>query len=113
MLKNSHGIWYKLVGITVTNANNLTMSYPVIDSGVPSADVHASSDGSAETGQSVNFSYLSFGFETDTGSNQNEINIECAVDLFITPVETTAEPTTTNYSKGLGSYYGPTTTYYF
>merc|ERR1711937_650176 len=79
------GLSYELVGVTVTNANNLAMSYPVINGGVPSADVHASSDGSAETGQSVNFSYLSFGFETDTGSNQNEINIECAVDLFVTP----------------------------
>merc|ERR1712115_85255 len=74
---------YELVGVTVTNANNLAMSYPVINGGVPSADVHASSDGSAETGQSVNFSYLSFGFESDTGTNQNDLNIECAVNLFI------------------------------
>merc|ERR1712113_176436 len=79
------GLSYELVGVTVTNANNLAMSYPVIDDGVPSPDVHASSDGSAETGQSVNFSYLSFGFESETGTNQNELNIECAVDIFITP----------------------------
>jgi len=79
------GLSYELVGVTVTNANNLAMSYPVIDDGVPSSDVHASSDGSAETGQSVNFSYLSFGFESETGTNQNELNIECAVDIFITP----------------------------
>merc|ERR1712176_330786 len=79
------GLSYELVGVTVTNANNLAMSYPVINGGVPSPDVHASSDGSAQTGQSVNFSYLSFGFESETGTNQNELNIECAVDVFITP----------------------------
>merc|ERR1719461_1317640 len=91
------GLSYELVGVTVTNANNLAMSYPVIDDGVPSPDVHASSDGSAQTGQSVNFSYLSFGFESETGTNQNEINIECAVDLFVTYVE---EPTTTTSPPG-------------
>ena len=90
------GLSYDLVGVTVTNANNLAMSFPVIDGGVPSPDVRASSDGSAETGQSVNFSYLSFGFESDTGSNQNEINIECAVDLFVNIVTTTTTTTTTS-----------------
>merc|ERR1712174_89047 len=80
-----NGLSYELVGVTVTNANNLAMSFPVIDGGVPNSDVRASSDGSAETGQSVNFSYLSFGFESETGTNQNEINIQCAVDVFITP----------------------------
>merc|ERR1712176_1398736 len=106
------GLSYELVGVTVTNANNLAMSYPVINDGVPSPDVHASSDGSAQTGQSVNFSYLSFGFESETGTNQNELNIECAVDLFITQVETTAEPTTTNYSHAVGSLHGAWTTTY-
>merc|ERR1712003_160200 len=60
-------------------------SYPVIDGGVPNPDVKASSDGTAQSGQSVNFSYLSFGFESVSGTNQNAINIQCAVDLFITP----------------------------
>merc|ERR1712003_149006 len=90
-----NGLSYELVGVTVTNANNLAMSFPVIDGGVPNSDVRASSDGSAETGQSVNFSYLSFGFESETGTNQNEINIECAVDLFVSIEETTTTTTTT------------------
>ena len=77
------GLSYELVGVTVTNANDEGMSYAVIDDGVPSPDVKASSDGSALTGQSVNFSYLSFGFESASGTNQNAINIQCAVDLFI------------------------------
>ena len=71
--------------MTVTNANDEDMSYAVIDGGVPSPDVKASSEGNAQTGQSLNFSYLSFGFESATGTNQNEINIQCAVELSITP----------------------------
>ena len=74
---------YELVGVTVTNANDESMSFPVIDGGVPKRSVKAKSDGSAVTGQSVNFSYLSFGFASVTGTNQNEINIQCAVDLFV------------------------------
>merc|ERR1739845_130183 len=93
-----NGLSYELVGVTVTNANNLAMSFPVIDGGVPNSDVRASSDGSAETGQSLNFSYLSFGFESDTGTNQNEINIQCAVDIFIPVEETTTESTTSSTS---------------
>merc|ERR1712157_46541 len=92
------GLEYELVGVTVTNANDAGMSYDVINGGVPSADVKASSDGSALTGQSVAFSYLSFGFESSTGTNQNEINIQCAVDLFIPVEETTTESTTTSTS---------------
>merc|ERR1712176_1272563 len=92
------GLSYELVGVTVTNANDQSMSYAVINGGVPSQDVHASSDGTALTGQSVNFSYLSFGFESDSGTNQNEINIQCAVDLFIPVEETTTESTTTSTS---------------
>ena len=74
---------YELVGVTVTNANDESMSFAVIDGGVPRRSVKAKSDGSAVTGQSVNFSYLSFGFASVTGTNQNEINIQCAVDLFV------------------------------
>jgi len=77
------GLSYNLVGVTVTNANDEDMSYAVIDGGVPSPDVKASSEGNAQTGQSLNFSYLSFGFESATGTNQNEINIQCAVELSI------------------------------
>merc|ERR1712113_113290 len=77
------GLSYELVGVTVTNANNLAMSFPVINDGVPNSAVKATSEGSALTGQSLAFSYLSFGFESETGTNQNDLNIECAVDLFI------------------------------
>ena len=52
--------------------------------GVPSPAVKASSDGLARTRTDVNFSYLSFGFESASGKNQNAINIQCAVDLSIT-----------------------------
>ena len=44
------------------------MSYAVIDGGVPNSDAKASSDGSALTRQSVNFSYVSFGFASATGT---------------------------------------------
>ena len=74
---------YELVGVTVTNANDESMSFAVIEGGVPRRSVKAKSDRSAVTGQSVNFSYLSFGFASVTGTNQNEINIQCAVDLFV------------------------------
>ena len=36
------------------------------------------------TDQSVDFSYLAFGFESETDTNQNELNIACSVDLFVT-----------------------------
>merc|ERR1712176_1088863 len=91
------GISYELVGVTVSNANNPAMSFAVIDGGKPKRRVKATSEGSAMTGQSVAFSYLSFGFESHTGSNQNEINIECAVDLFVN-IETTTTTTTTTSS---------------
>merc|ERR1712174_36476 len=101
------GLSYELVGVTVTNANDESMSFPVIDGGVPKRSVKAKSDGSAVTGQSVNFSYLSFGFASVTGTNQNEINIQCAVDLFIPVEETTTESTTSSTS-----YYGTVTSPY-
>ena len=78
------GLSYDLVGVTVTNANDLDMSYPVIANSVPDTTVNAISDGSAETGQNVNFSYWSFGFETATGTDQNQLNIECAIELKLT-----------------------------
>ena len=85
--KTLAGLSYELVGVTVSNANNLDMSFPVINDGVPNSDLKATSEGSALTGQSVAFSYLSFGFESETGTNQNELEIECAVDLFISACE--------------------------
>ena len=81
------GLSYDLVGVTVTNANDLAMSFPVIANGVPDTMVNAQSDGSAETGQNVNFSYWSFGFETATGTDQNELKIQCEVNLKITDGE--------------------------
>ena len=78
------GLSYDLVGVTVTNANDLDMSYSVIANSVPDTTVNAISDGSAETGQNVNFSYWSFGFETATGTDQNQLNIECAIQLKLT-----------------------------
>ena len=78
------GLSYDLTGVTVKNANDLAMSYPVIANGVPDTTVNAISDGSAETGQNVNFSYWSFGFESQTGTDQNELKIQCEVDLKIT-----------------------------
>merc|ERR1712176_142286 len=93
------GLSYELVGVTVSNANNLDMSFPVIDGGVPNPDLKASSEGSASTGKSVAFSYLSFGFESETGTNQNELEIECAVDLFVGPCEVGFEQVGNNCFK--------------
>merc|ERR1712050_273039 len=63
------GLSYKLVGVTIFNSNNNSESFAVINNGAPNSAVSASSDGSAATGQSLNFSYLSFGFEANTGTN--------------------------------------------
>ena len=32
------------------------------------------------TDQSVDFSYLAFGHESETGTNQNELNIACSAE---------------------------------
>jgi len=77
------GLSYKLVGVTIFNSNNAGESFDVISGGTPNSAVSASSDGSASTGTSLNFSYLSFGFEANTGTNQNAIDIQCAIEVYI------------------------------
>jgi len=77
------GLSYELVGVTVFNGNDNSQSFDVISNAMPNSAVSAISAGIAPTGYNLNFSYLSFGFEDTTGTNQNELDIQCAIRVFI------------------------------
>ena len=96
---------YVLLGVTIRNAKRPRQKFDIIGpNGEPNQTVQARSSYLAETGKSINFEYLSFGFENN--SNQNDVTIQCRVLLYIvgndehtTVRPTTAETTsTTTYS---------------
>merc|ERR1712021_93645 len=69
-----HGLGFKLTAVEVSDPQNAANVY----------DVTAI----AATGEHVNFEYLSFGFETygSPNGNQNEINVKCMVELYVSPL---------------------------
>ena len=53
----------------------------------------------------MNFSYWSFGFETETGKNQNDLKIQCEVDLKITPPKYPLPDGYTSHDTAWGTVY--------
>ena len=99
---------YVLLGVTIRNAKRPRQKFDIIGpNGEPNQTVRARTSYLAETGKSINFEYLSFGFENN--SNQNDVTIECRVLLYIVDNDehTTIRPTTTETTSETTS----TTTY--
>merc|ERR1712106_384564 len=73
---------YILVDFKVSDASSANMGdFLVIDGGIPESVVDAQMPGgnSANTGASLLFSYLSFGFENLSG--QNELDHTCKIQV--------------------------------
>jgi len=76
------GVKYNLVDFIVSDGNDNADPdhvFKVIDNGVTSQLVSASSADSASTGSSLAFTYLSFGFENL--DNQNDLDNKCVITL--------------------------------
>jgi hypothetical protein len=71
---------YRLTDLVVRDGNeNSTKSFHVIKDNENTAEVNAVSDGSANTGSTLDFSYMSFGFEDL--EHQNKLQITCGVSI--------------------------------
>jgi len=76
------GVKYELVDFIVSDGNqdaDADHVFKVIDNGVTSQLVSASSQGESVTGSPLNFQYLSFGFENL--ENQNDLDNKCVITL--------------------------------
>merc|ERR1711868_42394 len=74
-----HGLSYKLNKVTVSDANNNQLSFDVIENGGSVAAVNSNIVNDADTGDNINFDWMSFGFAGK--SDQNKLEIQCFVDL--------------------------------
>lgn len=81
------GLSYSLTDVRIFNTEGDEF-YPIEDSNT-NALVNAgfTGDNNAATGSDILFNYLSFGFEDNTGKNQNSVNIECSVKLSVSVPE--------------------------
>lgn len=94
------GLSYDLVDVIVMNANGCTdfetcgvaggqdnddNLFWVKDNAGPSPSIDAQSadNWSHEFGEDLHFNYLSFGFQSNTGHNQNNVKIRCVVDVVL------------------------------
>ena len=78
---NLPGVRYRLIEYTVTDGGNAANTYKVIDNNVAQTDVLASKADDANTGESLYFQYLSFGFQGN--SNQNVLDNQCKIELYL------------------------------
>ena len=71
---------YKLTDLVVRDGNdNASKTFHVIEDNENTAEVNAKSEGSADTGSTLDFSYMSFGFEDL--EHQNKLEVECHVSI--------------------------------
>ena len=76
------GLSYELTDVVVSQGSQ---SFAVINNGVPDfATVQAESDGQSVTGNNIDFSWMSFGFSSNPGDNQNKLTIQCNVAVSLT-----------------------------
>lgn len=78
------GLSYELTDVVISNPQSGD-TYSPIKNGDADVLVDAAFDAgnSAQTGTDVLFNYLSFGFETDSGTDQNNVQIECKISLTV------------------------------
>lgn len=80
------GLSYELTDVVISNPES-SDTYSPIENGDADTLVQAAFETSnpAQTGSDVLFNYLSFGFETDSGTDQNNVKIECKISLTVAP----------------------------
>ena len=78
------GLSYELTDVVISNPES-SDTYSPIANGNADPLVQAAFDAgnSAPTGTDVLFNYLSFGFETHSGTDQNNVKIECKISLTV------------------------------
>ena len=79
--ENLPNVKYRLVEFKVTDGTNPQNSYNVVDANVAQTDVSASKDPDADTGSSLFFQYMSFGFQGN--ANQNVLINQCKIELYL------------------------------
>jgi len=77
------GLSYKLTAVTISNNSGDEFSPIANSAGDPLVNGAITSDNPAETGNNILFEYLSFGFEENTGTDQNKVNIKCHISLTV------------------------------
>ena len=76
------GLSYELTDVIVSQGQQ---SFSVINNGVPDFDtVQATLEDGSVTGNNIDFSWMSFGFSSNPGDNQNQLSIQCKVELELT-----------------------------
>jgi len=77
------GLSYKLTDVTISNNSGDEFSPIANSAGDPLVNGAITSDNPAETGNNILFEYLSFGFEQNTGKDQNQVSIKCHISLTV------------------------------
>ena len=77
--KALHGLSYQLTQVTVSDADDPALSFNVINNAASVPAVSSNVDGEQFTGNTLNFDWMSFGFQGK--SNQNKLSIQCQVNL--------------------------------
>merc|ERR1711933_278099 len=77
------GLKYELTDVVISNADGDTFSPIQNSAGDPLVNGAITSANPAATGDDILFEYLSFGFEDNTGKDQNQVNIKCHISLTV------------------------------
>merc|ERR1711933_47371 len=77
------GLSYKLTAVTISNNSGDEFSPIANSAGDPLVNGAITSDNPTETGNNILFEYLSFGFEQNSGKDQNQVNIKCHISLTV------------------------------
>jgi len=75
------GLKYELTDVIISNNAGDTFSPIANSAGDPLVSGAITSDNPEDTGTSILFEYLSFGFEQNSGKDQNKVSIECKISL--------------------------------
>jgi len=77
------GLSYKLTDVTISNEAGDEFSPIANSAGDPLVNGDITSPNPAATGNNILFEYLSFGFEENSGKDQNQVNIKCHISLTV------------------------------
>ena len=79
-----YGLNYQLTQVTVSDYQDPSLSFDVVQNGASVPAVSSNVDGEQSTGSTLDFDWMSFGFQGK--SDQNQLSIQCHVDLTLATV---------------------------
>jgi len=77
------GLSYQLTDVTISNNAGDEFSPIANSAGDPLVNGDITSDNPTATGNNILFEYLSFGFEQNSGKDQNQVSIKCHISLTV------------------------------